>query len=115
MKTMNRWVKVLVVVALVAVVGLTIGEAFFTSAVVRADNSATVLMTHNARAAEIARWTAMGEYYQKLQASQAELSKQRAFEAYKARWVAIGERYQKAGEQLMRSQPQGAVQWRDGR
>ena len=98
MKRMNGWVKVLVVVALVAVVGLTIGEAFFTSAVVHADNSATVLMTHNARAADTARWTAMGEHYQKLQASQAELNRQRAYDAFQERWSAIGERYLKMNQ-----------------
>ncbi len=91
----NRWFKVLVVLALVAVVGLTAREAFFITAVVHADSSATVMMTHNARAAEIARWNAMAEHYEKVQAAQAELSHQRSLEAFKARWIAIGERYQK--------------------
>ncbi len=106
----NRWFKMLIVIALVAVVGLTIREAVFTSSVVHADNSATVVMTHNARAAETARWAAMSLYYQKLQAAQAALKQQRAFEAFKARWVAMGERYQKMAEQQLRAQPQGAVQ-----
>lgn len=110
----NRWFRVLVVVALVAVVGLTIREAFFTTAIVHADSSATVMMTHNARAAEIARWTAIAAHYEKMQAARAELSHQRSLEAFKARWAAIGERYQRMGEQQLRSQPQGAVQWKSG-
>jgi len=101
----NRWFKVWVIIALVAVVGLTIREAFFTTAVVQADSSATVVRTHNARAAEIARWTAISEHYQKMQAAKAELSHQRSLEAFKASWAAIGERYQKMGEQQLRSQP----------
>lgn len=110
----NRWFRVLVVVALVAVVGLTIREAFFTTAVVHADSSATVMMTHNARAAEIARWSAIAAHYEKMQAARAELSRQRATEGFKARWAAIGARYQKIGEQQLRLQPQGAVQWKSG-
>ncbi len=110
----NRWFKVWVVVALVAVLGLTFREGFFTSAVVHADSSATVLMTHNARAAETARWNAIAAHYEKMQAARAELSHQRSLEAFKARWVAMGERYQRMGEQQLRSQPQGAVQWKNG-
>lgn len=110
----NRWFKLWVIMALVAVVGLTIREAFFTTAIVHADDAAMVLRTHNARAAEAARWTAMAEHYQKIEAARAELSHQRSLEAFKARWAAIGERYQRMNEQQMRLQPQGAVQWKSG-
>jgi hypothetical protein len=57
----NRFFTALIVVALVAVVGLTLREAVFTSAV--GSGLEEVQLLKQNQAADIARWEAMGEYY----------------------------------------------------
>jgi hypothetical protein len=59
-----------------------------------------------ARAADMARWTAMGEYYAKLEASQL----QRSRAADTARWEAMGEYYLNQSRRE-RSQAADAARW----
>ena len=57
----NRFFTALIVVALAAVVGLTIREAVFTSAV--GSGLEEIQRLKQNQAADLARWEAMGEYY----------------------------------------------------
>ena len=61
------------------------------------------------RAADAARWTAMGEYYEKLEESQL----QRSRAADTARWTAMVERYQSVEEaqNLQRGRAADAARW----
>jgi hypothetical protein len=61
------------------------------------------------RTADTARWTAMGEYYEKLEESQ--LQRSRAADA--ARWTAMVERYQNVEEvqNLPRGRVADAARW----
>lgn len=61
------------------------------------------------RAADATRWTAMGEYYEKLEESQL----QRSRAADTARWTAMVERYQSVEEaqNLQRGRAADAARW----
>jgi hypothetical protein len=64
---------------------------------------------HRGREAYAARWTAMGEYYEKLEESQL----QRSRAADTGRWTAMVERYQSVEEaqNLQRAQAADAARW----
>ena len=71
--------------------------------------SNTPTSAERGRAAEATRWTAMGEYYEKLEESQ--LPRSRAADA--ARWTAMVERYQSVEEaqNLPRGRAADAARW----
>jgi hypothetical protein len=68
--------------------------------------SNTPTSSERGRAAEAARWTAMGEYYEKLEESQL----QRSRVADTARWEAMGEYYLNQSRRE-RSQAADAARW----
>jgi hypothetical protein len=104
----NRFFTLLVAVALVSITALTIQEAVATKAVALAPQLHEA-QRQRIRAAEVARWTAMGEYYENLEASK--LVRGRAADT--ARWKAMGEYYQNlAGDQVLsRAQSADAARW----
>ncbi len=70
--------------------------------------SNTATSAERGRAADAARWKAMGEYYEKL--GEAQLQRSRAADA--ARWAAMGEYYGKLEEsQIERSRAADAARW----
>ena len=71
--------------------------------------SNTPTSTERGRAADATRWTAMGEYYEKLEESQL----QRSRNADTARWTAMVERYQSVEEaqNLQRGRAADALRW----
>ena len=77
----NRLFTVLVILALAAVIMLTVREAMATSAV--ASNAEETLRVERSRSADTARWEAMGKYYE----NQAQYLRSRSAET--ARWEAI--------------------------
>ncbi len=90
----NRFISLLVAVALAVVAILTAQNAVATSNVA-SDSLETLQMQRN-WTADAARWTAMGEYYQKLAKAEAQnLARARAADA--ARWTAMGEYYAQFG------------------
>jgi hypothetical protein len=95
-------------------------------------NPRTMSAIERGREADAARWTAMGEYYQKLEASQIQRSRiadtarwtamgeyylnhayrARSLAADAARWTAMGEYYEKLeASQLQRSRAADAARW----
>ena len=71
--------------------------------------SNTPTSAERGRAADATRWTALGEYYEKLEESQ--LQRSRAADA--ARWTAMVERYQSVEEaqNLQRGRVADAARW----
>ena len=71
--------------------------------------SNTPTSAERGRSADATRWTAMGEYYEKLEESQ--LQRSRAADA--ARWTAMVERYQSVEEaqNLPRGRAADAARW----
>jgi len=71
--------------------------------------SNTPTSAERGRAADATRWTAMGEYYEKLEESQL----QRSRAADTARWTAMMERYQSVEEaqNLQRGRAADAARW----
>ena len=71
--------------------------------------SNTPTSAERGRAADATRWTAMGEYYEKLEESQL----QRSRAADTARWTAMVERYQSVEEtqNLQRGRAADAARW----
>ena len=99
----NRFFSLLVVMALMLVVTLTVREAVATSAVL-----SEVQKAERAQAADAARWTAMGEYYQGFDVARRE----RSLAAETARWTAIGAYYSDLAEaQLQLSRAADAARW----
>lgn len=101
----NRFFTVFVVVALTAVIVLTVREAMATSAV--ASNAEEALSIERSRSADTARWEAMGKYYE----NQAPRLRSRSAET--ARWEAIAEYYQSVEEaqDLQRGRAADADRW----
>jgi hypothetical protein len=101
----NRFFTFVVIMALVAVIALTVREAVATSAIApdRGAQEAQRLQ------ADAARWMAMGEYYEKLNGSQ---SLERSRTADAARWTAIGDYFEKLEEsQIQRSRAADMARW----
>ena len=70
--------------------------------------SNTPTSAERGRAADAARWTAMGEYYEKLEEPQLQPSQA----ADTARWEAMGEYYEKLEEsQLQRGRAADTARW----
>ena len=71
--------------------------------------SNTPTSAERGRAADATRWTAMGEYYEKLE----EIQLQRSRAADTARWTAMVERYQSVeeAENLQRGRAADAARW----
>ncbi len=71
--------------------------------------SSTPTSAERGRAADAARWMAMGQYYEKLEESQL----QRARAADTARWTGMAERYQSVEEaqNLQRGRAADAARW----
>ena len=84
----NRFFTRVVILSLVAVIALTVREALATSAIALDPEAPEAAQLQRSRAADAARWTAMGEYYEKLNESQS-MERSRAADA--ARWTAMGE------------------------
>ena len=89
----NRFFSFLVIVAFAAVVALTIQEAVATKAVTFAPQLRDT-EHQRIRAAEVARWTAMGQYYENLEAAKL----QRSRNADAARWTGQADYYQRFEE-----------------
>ena len=72
--------------------------------------SNTPTSAERGRAADAARWTAMGEYYEQLNGAQ-DIERSRAADS--ARWMAMGEYYQNRAEaeNLTRSRTADAARW----
>jgi hypothetical protein len=71
--------------------------------------SNTPTSAERGRAADATRWTAMGEYYEKLNGSQS-IAHSRIADA--ARWTAMGDYYEKLEEsQIQRSRTADAARW----
>jgi hypothetical protein len=71
--------------------------------------SNTPTSAERGRAADAARWTAMGEYYQQLNGAQ---NMERSRAADSARWTAMGEYYvQLQAAQLQRSRAADTARW----
>jgi hypothetical protein len=99
----NRFLNLLVLMALALVATLTVREAMATSAVLSDAQKA-----ERAQAADAARWTAMAEYY----ASAAEVQS-RGQAADAARWTAMGEYYKNLAksQNLDRGRAADAARW----
>jgi len=104
----NRFFKFGVILAFVAVIALTIREAVATSATALDPGAQEAQRLQRSRAAEAARWTAMGEYYEKLNGSQ-RIMRSRTADA--ARWTAMGDYYEKEESQIQRSRAVEAARW----
>lgn len=104
----NRFFTLLIVVALASITALTVQEAVATDAVALAPQLHEA-QRQRTRAAEVARWTAMGEYYENVEAGK--IRRSRAAAA--ARWIAMGEYYQElAGDQVLsRAQSADTARW----
>ncbi len=81
----NRFFTFVVVLALGAVIALTVREAVATSAIALDPGAQEAQRLERSRAADAARWKAMGEYYQRLEAYR--IQRSRAADA--ARWNAM--------------------------
>ena len=101
----NRIFTVLVILALAAVIVLTVRGAMATSAV--APNAEEALSIERSRSADTARWEAMGKYYEN------QVPRLRSRSAETARWEAIAEYYQSVEEahNLQRGRAADAVRW----
>ena len=111
----NRFFALVVVMALAAVIALTVHEAVATSASALDPQAPEAQRLERGRAADAARWTAMGEYYGQLEAAQLQRSRwnamfehhqnleeaqsmERSREAETARWNAMAEYYQREAQ-----------------
>ena len=103
----NRFFTVLVIVALAAVIVLTVREAMATSAV--AYNAGEALSMERSWSADTARWEAMGKYYEN------QVPRLRSRSAETARWEAIAEYYLSVEEaqDLQRGRAADAARWTD--
>jgi hypothetical protein len=131
----NRFFTLLVVVALASITALTVQEAIATKAVALVPQLREA-ERQRIRAAEVARWTAMGEYYENVEAAKLTRSRdadtarwmgqaeyheileksqnvQRSRAADTARWMAMSAHYQNmAGDQVLsRAQSADAARW----
>jgi hypothetical protein len=105
----NRFFTFVVILALVAVIALTVREAVATSAIALDPGAQEAQRLQWSRAADAARWTAMGEYYQKLNGSQS-IARSRTADA--ARWTAMGDYYEKLeAAQIQRSGAADTARW----
>lgn len=106
----NRFFTLLIVVALASITVLTVQEAVATNAVALAPELRET-QRERIRAADAARWTAMGEYYENVEAGKI----QRSRNADAARWMAMSEYYQKLAEvqaqNLERGRDADAARW----
>ena len=102
----NRFFTFVVILALVAVIALTVREAVATSAIALDPGAQEAQHLQGSRAADATRWTAMGEYYENLDESQL----QRSRDADIARWEAMGEYYLNQSRRE-RSQAADAARW----
>ncbi len=106
----HRIIGLLVAVALAVVAILTAQDVIATSHV--ASESLDTLRMQRSSIADAARWTAMGEYYQK-RAEAENLARSRRADS--ARWTAMAEYYQKRAEaeaqNLARAQGADAARW----
>ena len=106
----NRFFTLLVVVALASIIALTVQEAIATKAVALAPQLHEAQRQRN-RAAETARWTAMGKYFENVEAGKI----QRSRNADAARWMAMSEYYLKLTEaesqNLQRGRTADAARW----
>lgn len=99
----NRFLNLLVLMALALVATLTVREAVATSAVLSDTEKA-----QRAQVADAARWTAMGEYYANVSEVQ---SRGQAADA--ARWTAMSEYYKNLAksQNLDRGRAADAARW----
>lgn len=103
----NRFFTFVVILALVAVIALTVREAVATSALALDPGAQEAQRLQRSRAADSARWTAMGDYYEKLEESPIQ---RRAADA--ARWTASGDYYKKLeAAQIQRSRAADTARW----
>jgi hypothetical protein len=105
----NRFFSFLVIVALAAVVALTIQEAVATKAVTFVPQVRDTEHQQRIRAAEVARWTAMGQYYENLEAAKL----QRSRNADAARWTGQADYYQRFEEaqKIQRGRAADTARW----
>jgi hypothetical protein len=131
----NRLFTLLVVVALASITALTVQEAVATQ-VLLLDNPSREAQRKRTLEADLARWTAMGEYYENVETGKIQRSRsadtarwmgqaefyqnveesqnlQRRRAADAARWTAMGEYYENvAGDQVLsRAQSADAARW----
>ncbi|HJR80945.1 MAG TPA: hypothetical protein VJ821_12790, partial [Anaerolineales bacterium] len=104
----NRFFTLLVVVSLVSITALTVQEAVAIKAIVLAPQLHEA-QRQRIRAAEVARWTAMGEYYENVEAAKL----RRGRDADIARWMGQAEYYQnlKGSQNIQRSRAADAARW----
>jgi hypothetical protein len=98
----------LVLVALISIAALTVQEAVATSML---NSNANVQRMEQSRAADAARWTAMGEYYQsRVEAESLNLERSRSADA--ARWGAMAVYYQELEKKSQeRGRAADAARW----
>ena len=105
----NRFFTFVVILALVGVIALTVREAVATSTIALDSGAQEAQRLQLSRAADAARWTAMGEYYEKLNGSQS-IARSRTADA--ARWIAMGDYYEKLEvSQIQRSLAADTARW----
>jgi hypothetical protein len=105
----KRFFTFVVVPVLVAVIALTVREAVATSAITLGPAAQEAQRLQRSRAADAARWAAMGEYYEKLNGPQ---SIARSRTADTARWTASGDYYKKLeAAQIQRSRTADMARW----
>jgi hypothetical protein len=105
----NRFFTSVVILAFVAVIALIVREAFATSTIALDPQALETQRLERSRAADAARWTAMGEYYEQLNGAQ---NMERSRAADSARWTAMGEYYGNLeAAQLQRSRAADTARW----
>lgn len=108
----NRFFTFVVIPAIVAVIAFTVRETVATSAIALDPQVLEAQRLERSRAADAARWTAMGEYYQN-RAEAGNLTHSRTADA--ARWTAMAEYYQKLAnaeaQNLARARAADAARW----
>ena len=103
----NKFFILVVIIALLAVITLSVREAPTTSAIALNPQALEAQRLERSRAAEASRWTAMGEYYEQLTGAQ---NMERRQGAETARWTAMAQYYQKLEEaQIQRSRAADAA------
>jgi hypothetical protein len=106
----NRFFSLPMIVVLVVVFALIIQDTVATRAIA-IDTQAHETQRLRSLEADVARWTAMGEYYQNLKVEEAALQRGRAADA--VRWTAVAGSYQDLHEtqQLQRSRAADVARW----
>ncbi len=105
----KRFFPFVVILALGAVIAMTVREAVATSAIALDPGAQEAQRLQRSRAADAARWKAMGAYYERLNEAQS-LVRSRAADA--ARWTAMGAYYERLEQsQLQRSRAADAARW----